>query len=236
MRISDMNWMQVEEYLRGDDRAVLPLGSTEQHAYLRLTVDNILPERLAVDAAEPLGVPVFPVVPYGVTPYFRAFPGSVSLRPETHLHLVRDILDALAHSGFRRILIVNGHGGNAPVQQLGQEWAADHAECRVVFHNWWNAPRTWAKVQAIDPVASHASWMENFPWTRLPDVVVPDGARPMIDVARVRALDPVAIREYLGDGNFGGRYQRSDEDMQAIWEVAIEETRGLLTEGWGEES
>src|SRR5262249_25399794 len=99
MRISDMNWMQVEEYLRHDDRAVLPLGSTEQHAYLRLTVDCILPERVAVDAAEPLGVPVFPVVPYGVTPYFRAYPGSISLRVETHLRLVGDILDGLSHSG-----------------------------------------------------------------------------------------------------------------------------------------
>src|SRR6185503_10252510 len=71
VRISDMNWMQVEEYLRHDDRAVLPIGSTEQHSYLRLTVDCILPERVAVEAAEPLGIPVFPVVAYGVTPYFR---------------------------------------------------------------------------------------------------------------------------------------------------------------------
>jgi len=63
VRIADMNWMLVEEYLRHDDRAVLPLGSTEQHSHLRLTVDCILPERVAADAAEPLGVPVFPVVP-----------------------------------------------------------------------------------------------------------------------------------------------------------------------------
>ena len=80
MRISDMNWMQVEAYLQRDDRAVLPLGSTEQHSYLRLTVDCILPERVAAEAAEPLGIPVFPVLAYGVTPYFREFPGSISLR------------------------------------------------------------------------------------------------------------------------------------------------------------
>ncbi|MFI5245355.1 MAG: creatininase family protein, partial [Gemmatimonadales bacterium] len=110
MRIADMNWMQVEAYLKRDDRAVLPLGSTEQHSHLRLTVDCILPERVAVDAAEPLGIPVFPVVSYGVTPYFREFPGSISLKVETHLRVVRDILDSMAHSGFRRILIVNGHG------------------------------------------------------------------------------------------------------------------------------
>ncbi len=233
MRIGDMNWMQVEEYLRRDDRAVLPLGSTEQHGFLRLTVDCILPERVAAEAAEPLGIPVFPVVAYGVTPYFRAFPGSVSLRVETHLALVRDILDALAHSGFRRVLIVNGHGGNSAVQQYVPEWIAEHPECRVLVHNWWNAPRTWAKVQEIDPVASHGSWMENFPWTRLPGVAVPEDQRPMVDVARVRALDPRSVREYVGDGNYGGRYQRPDEDMQAIWNVAVEETRALLTGSWG---
>ena len=233
VRIADMNWMQVEEYLRHDDRAVLPLGSTEQHSYLRLTVDCILPERVAADAAEPLGVPVFPVVAYGVTPYFRSFPGSISLTVETHLRLVRDILDSLAHSGFRRILIVNGHGGNSAVQQFALEWTADHPACRVLFHNWWNAPRTWAKVQALDAVASHGSWMENFPWTRLPGVAVPDAQRPMVDMARVRALDPVSLRQYVGDGNFGGVYQRSDDDMLALWQVAVQETRELLTGSWG---
>jgi len=155
---------------------------------------------------------------------------------ETHLRVVGNILDGMAYSGFRRILIVNGHGGNGAVQQFALEWAADHPRCRVIFHNWWNAPRTWAKVQAIDPVASHGSWMENFPWTRLPGVNMPDTQRPMVDLARVRALDPVALREYLGDGNFGGRYQRSDGEMLELWQVAVDETRALLTGSWGEGS
>jgi creatinine amidohydrolase len=106
----------------------------------------------------------------------------------------------------------------------------------VLFHNWWNAPRTWAKVQAIDPVASHGSWMENFPWTRLPGVTVPDVQRPMVDMARVRALDPMALRAYLGDGNFGGRYQRPDDEMHAVWQTAVDETRALLTGSWGDAS
>ena len=120
MRISEMNWMMVEEYLKRDDRAVLPLGCTEQHAYLSLSTDSILAERLAVEAAEPLGVPVFPVLAYGITPYFRAFPGTITLRVETYMSVAGDILDAMAEHGFKRILIVNGHGGNAPVQGLGR--------------------------------------------------------------------------------------------------------------------
>src|ERR1044072_1056364 len=112
MRISKMNWMMVEEYLRRDDRAVLPLGCTEQHAYLSLSVDSILAERLAVDAAYLVGVPVFPVLGYALTPYFRPFPGTVTLRVKTYMSIVRDILDAMAEQGFKLILIVNGHDGN----------------------------------------------------------------------------------------------------------------------------
>ena len=236
MRISEMNWMMVEEYLGRDDRAVLPLGCTEQHAYLSLSTDSILAERLAVEAAEPLGVPVFPVLAYGITPYFRAFPGTITLRVKTYMAVVGDIFDAMAEHGFKRILIVNGHGGNTPAQGFIGEWIADHPGVRIKFHNWWNAPKVWARVQAIDPVASHGSWMENFPWTRLPNSIMPATQRPMVDLARVRMLDPVALRVYLGDGNYGGLYQRSDEDMLALWQVAVEETRGLLTGSWGNAS
>ena len=234
MNIREMNWLQVEAYLKDDDRAVLPLGSTEQHAYLSLCVDNILAERIALEAAEPTGVPVFPTVNYGLTPYFRAYPGSVTLRTVTYLNLVKDLLDSLAENGFRRILIVNGHGGNAPAQGFVSEWMADNPGCRVKFHNWWNAPRTLQKVHEIDPQASHASWMENFPWTRLPGVELPDDQKPMIDAAHMRMLEPRELREYLKEGNFGGYFQRSDEDMQAIWDVAIAETRELLERNWGD--
>ena len=232
MRISDMNWMQVEDYLKRDDRAVVPLGSTEQHAQLSLLVDCILSERVAADAAAPLGVPGFPPVNYGITPYFRAFPGTVTLRMETYLRVIRDILDSLRDQGFRRIVFVNGHGGNSPAQTLGQEWMTDHAGVRIKFHNWWNAPKTWAKVKEIDPVASHASWMENFTWTRLAGVEPPTQQKPMIDFDKLRGGSAADVRRHIGDGNFGGYYQRSDEEMAALWEVAVVETRALIAQDW----
>jgi creatinine amidohydrolase len=232
MKISDTNWQQIADYLKTDDRAILPLGSTEQHAHLSLSVDSILSEKIALDAAEPLGIPVFPVVAYGITPYFLAYPGTISLRQETYIRIVRDILDGLRLQGFRRILIVNGHGGNQPAGSLAVEWMADNPDTSVKFHNWWNAPQTFARVQAIDTVASHASWMENFPWTRLPGVVQPTQQKPMVDLARMRAMNPEGVKALLGDGNFGGYYERPDEDMQAIWDVAVQETRALLEGAW----
>jgi creatinine amidohydrolase len=232
VRIRDMNWRQVEVFLERDDRAALPLGSTEQHAGLSLSVDSILSEKVAAEAAEPLGIPVFPVVNYGLTPYFLGFPGTVSLRVETYARLIRDVLDSLARTGFRRVLIVNGHGGNQPAHAVAIEWMAEHPEVRVKFHNWWSAPKTLAKVESLDPVASHASWMENFPWTRLADVELPQEQKPMIDLGRMRLLDPARLRAYIGDGNFGGYYQRPDADMLAIWRVAVEETRELMEGPW----
>jgi creatinine amidohydrolase len=232
VKIADANWQQIETYLKRDDRAVLPLGSTEQHAGLSLSVDSILSERVAAEAAEPLGIPVFPAVAYGLTPYFKAYPGTVSLRIETYTRLLCDILDSLKLQGFRRVLIVNGHGGNQPAGAFAIEWMADNPDVAVKFHNWFNAPKTFAKVQEIDTVASHASWMENFPWTRLPGVKQPTQQKPMIDLARMRVMAPDAVKAYLGDGNFGGYYERPDEEMLAIWHVAVEETRALLEGPW----
>jgi creatinine amidohydrolase len=152
------------------------------------------------------------------------------LRVTSYLAVVRDILDGMAEQGFRRIVLVNGHGGNTPAQSLAGEWMADHPGLRVKFHNWWEAPKVWAQVQATDPVASHASWMENFPWTRFADVTMPSDPKPMSDISYLRQLDPAAIGAYLGDGNWGGRYERSDEEMMNIWKVGVEETRNLIAQ------
>ena len=232
MQIADMNWMQVRDHVANDDRAVLPIGSTEQHAYLSLAVDAILSERVAAEAAEPLRVPVFPVLSYGLTPNFLEYPGTVSLSVATMSALVTDVLDGIRRSGFKRIVIVNGHGGNSPMHGVVLEWLGRNHGCRVKWHNWWNAPKTWAKVNEIDPVASHASWLENFPWTRLAGVDQPSGQKPMMDMAQFVQLDPVAKKKLLGDGNYGGVYQRSDDEMLAMWSVAVEETRALIQDGW----
>jgi creatinine amidohydrolase len=228
----ELNWMQVEEYLSRDDRVVLPIGSTEQHGYLSLETDNILAERVSVEAAEPLGALVLPVLPYGLTPAFTAFPGSPTLRLETLLAVLRDLLDSLQAQGFRRFLLVNGHGGNVPAAGLVREWAASRPDVQAIFHSWFNGPKVLEVAEAIDPEYSHANWGENFPWTRLEAVEHPAEPKPMLDEGAYRVADAARVRELIGDGSFGGLYARPDEEMLRIWQAGVGEVRELLEHGW----
>src|SRR5436190_967940 len=163
----------------------------------------------------------------------RRAPSALTSPPHRHVDAVSSALTErdgdvrISDMNWMQVEAYLRHDDRA-VQRLATEWAADHTGCKVLFHNWWNAPKTWAKVQASDPDSSHGSWMENFPWTRVPGVTLPDGGRPMTPVEQIRMMDPVALRKHLGDGNFGGRYQRSDEDVLALWQIAVEETRALL--------
>jgi creatinine amidohydrolase len=232
MRIHDMTWMQVEQYLEGDDRCVLPLGSTEQHAYLSLGTDAILAEKVALDAAAPLGVPVYPALPFGVTPYFMAYPGTVTFQPETYERVLRDLVESCASLGFRRILMVNGHGGNATARPALERCVEGLGDVQLLWHDWWRGERTIEAVRAIDPVASHGSWMEGFPWTRVPSAQPPQDHKGAVDLADRASLTAAQLRERLGDGSFGGFYERPEVELEEIWRIGVEETRALLETGW----
>ena len=227
MRVAEMDWRMVEDWVREDDRAVLPIGSTEQHAGLSLATDTILAERVAVEAAEPLGVPVFPAVPYGLSPYFQAFPGSVTLRVEPSVPWSATCSTASSGRAFAASWWSTG-------------MAATRRPARWRRNGSWTIPTAGSasttgggrrgrcrRCSHTDPLASHGSWMENYPWTRLP-TTPDDGGKRMVDLDRLRTLAPFEARNLLEDGNFGGCSQRSRCEMWRSGSVAVEETREML--------
>ena len=191
---------------------------------LSLGTDAILCELAAVEAAAPLGIPVLPALPFGLTPTFTAYPGTINLREQTYLALVRDVIDSLLEQGFRRILLVNGHGGN-----LAGATAGGRVRARCRFHSWLIDPEIWGLAGEIDDVG-HASWVENFAAVRLPGVEIPAGRKPVVAFAGV--TDPVEVRTLLGDGPSGGPYQRPEEDTRRVWDAAVELLRERLE--WSE--
>jgi creatinine amidohydrolase len=116
VRLEEFTWAEMAKLLKRtpDAIAVLPVGATEQHGpHLPLGTDSINVDALCVQAAqrEP-DVYVLPCVPYGVSHNHIDFQGTLTLQPETLIAVVVDVIRSLCGHGFRRVLIVNGHGGN----------------------------------------------------------------------------------------------------------------------------
>ena len=132
--LSKLTWPEVQENLKRNDIAVIPVGSTEQHGkHLPLDNDHYNAFQLSKLVAERLKgevrLVVCPTIPYGISLHHMAFPGTISLRTETFIELMRDVCRSVIQHGFRKVVIVNGHGGNSAaldvvISELGLETKA----------------------------------------------------------------------------------------------------------------
>lgn len=108
--LHELTWEEVASYLRGRDTIIVPFGTTEQHGPAGpLGLDTYVAIGLAEDAAKRAGVLAAPPVWYGDSSHHLGFPGTISVKTETLMQIVYDIVRSLARHGFKRILIVNGH-------------------------------------------------------------------------------------------------------------------------------
>jgi creatinine amidohydrolase len=118
MRWEELRVPQFEALDRERTVIVLPIGSVEQHGrHLPVGVDTMLAHSVALAAAKRLGgrVVVLPPPWYGFSAHHMRFAGTVTLSANTMMRLVEDIAGSVIAHGFRRLLILNGHGGNAGV-------------------------------------------------------------------------------------------------------------------------
>ena len=219
MLFENLSWMDVERYLEQDDRVVVVTGACEQHGYLSLLADVLTPMAVAREACRREGVLVAPPLSYGISPYFTAYPGTVSLSPETFVVVVREVIEGLLAQGFRRVLVSNGHGGNiGPLHSLLVELGDAHPDARLTLFLWWCHPAVDAVAQAAGLPQHHANWSENFPFTRVGPV--PEGEKGPVEIPRTA---PAAdFRAALGDGSFGGPYQAPEEVMERFFAAAVE--------------
>ena len=114
--LNELTWEDVAEYLKKEDIIIFPIGSTEQHGPAGpLGLDTYVAISLAEDVARKTGVLGTPPLWFGDSSHHLGFAGTISLRTETLIAVVRDTAFSLAKHGFRGILIINGHkGANLP--------------------------------------------------------------------------------------------------------------------------
>lgn len=224
MRLEDLNWFDVESYLEHDDRLILVLGACEQHGYLSLLTDVRIPLALADAASQQSGVLVAPSLNFGASPYFLSYPGTLSLRVNTLLDLVEDLVRSAYGQGFRRFLMLNGHGGNDPVRSRLYELANQLPDLHLVWYAWWQAQSIEIVAQKHDLRPTHANWLEAFPFTRIADL--PSGEKTPPRVPGLMGAEQA--RQAYGDGVFGGRYQVDQAIMDELFAAALGDILQLL--------
>ena len=225
MRIEDLNWMDVEQYLRHDDRLMLVTGACEQHGYLSLLTDVKIPLALADAASQQSGVMVAPALNYGASPYLLAYPGTLSLRLSTLLDAVEDIVRSAFGQGFRRILVLNGHGGNSGLKIRLTELSNELPGIKLQWYAWWMAHSVEAAALRHELKPEHANWLEAFPFTIVADLPEGEKIPPRVpsDI-----MDAKTAREVYGDGSFGGRYRVAPEIMDEIFASALADILYML--------
>jgi creatinine amidohydrolase len=224
MRFEDLSWFDIEKYLQIDDRLILVLGACEQHGYLSIMSDSKIPLALADTASQKSGVLVAPVVNFGISPYFMDYPGTLSLRDSTFLDIVEDLVRSAYHHGFKRILFLNGHGGNDPARARLYEVTNTIPDLQIAWYSWWQSRSVDTVAQKYGLRSYHAAWIEAFQFTRVGDLPSGDKIPPRIP----GLVNSKIARELYQDGVFGGPYQVDDTIMAEIFAAALDDILQMI--------
>ncbi|GAA3369573.1 creatininase family protein [Streptomyces antimycoticus] len=164
-RLTELTWREVRR--AGEEGiALLPIGSQEQHAaHLPMGTDTLLVEEVVDRALDMLareagpGVVRLPALPFGHSPH-HLFAAAVSLSAATLGAVLDDILDSLVTSGYRRIMVVNGHGGNDEIMRLAVKRFALRSPVTVAACSYWTLTAGEDGAGRPDVTPGHAGWFE----------------------------------------------------------------------------
>jgi creatinine amidohydrolase len=209
--------------------AIVPTAAIEQHGpHLPICVDHwiaeAVAERSAVRASPAARVVVTPVVSYGISAHHFPFPGVLSVSPETFIATLRDLGDSLARSGFRRVFVLNAHGGNDEAVRLAaRAIGQDHRILCGAASYWtlaWNALADEGRALDVGRLPGHAGAFE----TALMLAVRPESLDGVTLPPQVTTEIPrfppgsraLVVRPEISDGMSGGY---SDDPARATREA-----------------
>ena len=139
-RFDELTWPEVNEAVELGKIPIVPIGAVEQHGHhLPLKVDHLCATAVATEAARQkasLSL-VLPPVYYGYVHHVMDFPGSLNIHHEHLIHYALDITKSLAYHGFKKIIIVNGHGSNHSLVEMVSRRTILETDASCTYCSWW---------------------------------------------------------------------------------------------------
>lgn len=143
--LHEMSWKEAKEYFAKNDIAIIPVGSNEQHGPPNpLGTDHLIAKGIAEEAARRTGTLCLQVIPFGVSSHHRQLWGTIFISPDIFKEYVKEACTSLMYYGVRKIVIVNGHGGNlAALTQIARQLREEGVF--VTIFQWWRASEKLSK-------------------------------------------------------------------------------------------
>lgn len=238
---SQLTWPEAESYLKQVDIALLPVGAIEQHGpHLPLDVDAFDAEYLARKVAEACSRPqplVLPLIAYGVSYHHDDFPGTLSVSNETLARLVYEIGMSAAANGIAKLVIINGHGGNAATLHFAAQMINRDARIFTCVESGETSdPEIFALAETRNDV--HAGEIETSTTLAVrPELVQMSKAEPFVprfsthylDFTSLHSVDWYARTSKISkSGVFGDPTKASREKGEAFWKLSIDHLVGLV--------
>jgi len=226
--LHEMSWMEAREYFSKNDIAIVPVGSNEQHGPQNpLGTDFLISKAIAEEVAKRTGVICLQVIPFGVSSHHKQFWGTISISSETFKKYVEEVCLALGYYGVKKIVVVNGHGGNLySLEELARE-LRNHGIFVSIFQ-WWPAAGKLLPHMFKPEERSHACAEETSVNLALhPHIVDLSKAvdeQPRKHLAEAEGVTlPLDTVDYVGYGVWGKSTTASAERGKQIFEVVVEE-------------
>ncbi|MEW4567042.1 creatininase family protein [Tautonia sp. JC769] len=243
-RYNRLTWPEINEAIAQEKLIILPTGSTEQHGHhLPLDVDLFLCESVCLEVGKRAAdrVLVLPPISYGLNLHHIDFPGTIHIEPDVFINFCLNITKSVAYHGFKKILIVNGHGSNAPlIDLIARKTVLETESLCFATTYFWFLMEAFEKVRESKVVA-HADEFETSLYLHLAgdrvqmDKAVEDNDRMGRYVSSDSTMNYfVRFNDYWGrwtkTGVHGDPTKATAEKGKIIFEAAVDGLVGLVDE------
>jgi len=223
-----MSWTEAKEYFTQNNVAILPVGSNEQHGPQNpLGTDHLIAKAIAEETAKRAGVLCLQVIPFGVSSHHKQFWGTIFISPNTFKGYVKEACLSLNYYGVKKIVMVNGHGGNlCALMEMARELREKGVF--VSIFQWWSAANKLLSDLFKPEERRHAAAEETSVNLALHPQIV-DMNRAVDEEPRKHFVQtegmtlPLDTVDYTSSGVFGKSTTASAEKGKEVFEAVVNE-------------